>query len=54
MTWYKGVIVQVLLMEIEIAREEMVEVALAEGFTSVNAVHVSQYIDRLLNLIEEI
>ncbi|WP_394532058.1 aspartyl-phosphate phosphatase Spo0E family protein [Priestia aryabhattai] len=49
MKWYKGVVMQVLMTEIETAREHMVMLGLTEGLTSRNTVRISQTLDYLLN-----
>ncbi|MEK1831318.1 aspartyl-phosphate phosphatase Spo0E family protein [Priestia megaterium] len=54
MTWYNGVIIYTLLMEIEIAKEIMIQFAFEEGFTSDNTVKTSQVIDDLLNELQRI
>ncbi|QSF36357.1 aspartyl-phosphate phosphatase Spo0E family protein (plasmid) [Priestia megaterium] len=51
---YKGVLKQTLIIEIEKAREDMVQVALEEGMTSNNTLEVSQFIDHLLNELHKI
>ncbi|CAK8583761.1 hypothetical protein BMEGG_06019 [Priestia megaterium] len=51
---YKGVLKQTLIIEIEKARENMIQVALEEGMTSDNALQVSQFIDQLLNELHKI
>ncbi|PFT48720.1 aspartyl-phosphate phosphatase Spo0E family protein [Priestia megaterium] len=54
MKGYKGVLKQTLIIEIEKAREDMVQVALEEGMTSDNTLEVSQFIDHLLNELHKI
>lgn len=54
LTWYNGVIIYTLLMEIEIAKEIMIQFAFEEGFTSDNTVKTSQVIDDLLNELQRI
>ncbi|MGG0509460.1 aspartyl-phosphate phosphatase Spo0E family protein [Priestia megaterium] len=54
MQGYKGVLKQTLIIEIEKAREDMVQVALEEGMTSENTLQVSQFIDHLLNELHKI
>ncbi|AJI25770.1 aspartyl-phosphate phosphatase Spo0E family protein (plasmid) [Priestia megaterium] len=54
MQGYKGVLKQTLIIEIEKARENMIQVALEEGMTSDNALQVSQFIDQLLNELHKI
>ncbi|AYE53891.1 aspartyl-phosphate phosphatase Spo0E family protein [Priestia megaterium] len=54
MQGYKGVLKQTLIIEIEKAREDMVQVALEEGMTSNNTLEVSQFIDHLLNELHKI
>lgn len=51
---YKGVLKQTLIIEIEKAKEDMVQVALEEGMTSDNTLQVSQFIDYLLNELHKI
>ncbi|MED3884241.1 MULTISPECIES: aspartyl-phosphate phosphatase Spo0E family protein [Priestia] len=51
---YKGVLKQTLIIEIEKARENMIQVALEEGMTSDNTLQVSQFIDQLLNELHKI
>jgi stage 0 sporulation regulatory protein len=51
---YRGVLKQTLIIEIEKAREDMVQVALEEGMTSDNTLQVSQFIDYLLNELHKI
>jgi len=43
-----------LLVDIEAARELMVEIGLEEGFTCNNTILISQFVDQLLNKLEEI
>ncbi|MEB4860822.1 MULTISPECIES: aspartyl-phosphate phosphatase Spo0E family protein [Priestia] len=54
MQGYKGVLKQTLIIEIEKAKEDMVQVALEEGMTSDNTLQVSQFIDYLLNELHKI
>ncbi|PGK20113.1 Spo0E family sporulation regulatory protein-aspartic acid phosphatase [Priestia megaterium] len=42
------------LVDIEVARELMIEVGLEEDFTSNNTIIISQFIDQMLNQLEEI
>lgn len=42
-----------LLVDIEAARELMIEVGLEEGFTSNNTIIISQFIDQMLNQLEK-
>jgi len=51
---YKGVLKQTLLIEIEKAKETMIQVAREEGITSENTLQVSQSIDQLLNELHKI
>jgi len=51
---YRGVLKQTLIIEIEKAREDMVQVALEEGMTSDNTLQVSQFVDYLLNELHKI
>lgn len=43
-----------LLVDIEAARELMIEIGLEEGFTNDNTILISQFVDQLLNKLEEI
>jgi hypothetical protein len=43
-----------LLVDIEAARELMIEIGLEEGFTSDHTILISQFVDQLLNKLEEI
>lgn len=43
-----------LLERIEFLRHKMTDVAMKEGFTSVNSITISQELDRLLNLFNEV
>ncbi|MCE4088321.1 aspartyl-phosphate phosphatase Spo0E family protein [Priestia megaterium] len=54
MKWYKGVVMQVLMTEIETEREQMVMLGLTEGFTSRNTVRISQTLDYLLNELSKV
>ncbi|MDI3093626.1 MULTISPECIES: aspartyl-phosphate phosphatase Spo0E family protein [Priestia] len=54
MKWYKGVVMQVLMTEIETAREHMVMLGLTEGLTSRNTVRISQTLDYLLNELNKV
>ncbi|MCM3794418.1 MULTISPECIES: aspartyl-phosphate phosphatase Spo0E family protein [Priestia] len=54
MKWYKGVVMQVLMTEIETARENMVMLGLTEGLTSRNTVRISQTLDYLLNELSKV
>jgi len=51
---YKGVLKHTLLIEIEKAKETMIQVAREEGITSENTLQVSQSIDQLLNELHKI
>ncbi|PGK25035.1 Spo0E family sporulation regulatory protein-aspartic acid phosphatase [Priestia megaterium] len=42
-----------LLVDIETGRELMIQVGLEEGFTSKNTIVISQFVDQLLNQLEE-
>jgi len=42
------------LVDIEVARELMIEVGLEEDITSNNTIIISQFIDQMLNQLEEI
>ncbi|MDO6848068.1 aspartyl-phosphate phosphatase Spo0E family protein [Priestia megaterium] len=54
MKWYRGVVMQVLMTEIETAREHMVMLGLTEGLTSRNTVRISQTLDYLLNELSKV
>ncbi|MEH7516107.1 aspartyl-phosphate phosphatase Spo0E family protein [Priestia megaterium] len=54
MKWYKGVVMQVLMTEIETEREHMVMLGLTEGFTSRNTVRISQTLDYLLTELSKV
>ncbi|WEA42750.1 aspartyl-phosphate phosphatase Spo0E family protein [Priestia aryabhattai] len=54
MKWYKGVVMQILMTEIETAREHMVMLGLTEGLTSRNTVRISQTLDYLLNELSKV
>ncbi|CQR47854.1 Spo0E like sporulation regulatory protein [Paraliobacillus sp. PM-2] len=41
-----------LLSQIELIRKSMVEIALSQGFTSKESIHLSQELDNLLNQYE--
>lgn len=41
---------QILLMKIELLRDEMSETAFNKGFTSEESINVSQKLDKLLNI----
>ncbi|MGP4108822.1 Spo0E family sporulation regulatory protein-aspartic acid phosphatase [Virgibacillus sp. L01] len=43
-----------LLERIEFLRDKMTDVALKKGFTSVESITISQELDRLLNLFDDI
>ncbi|GAB1786195.1 aspartyl-phosphate phosphatase Spo0E family protein [Priestia megaterium] len=49
----KGVLKQTLLIEIEKAKETMIQVAREEGITSESTLQVSQSIDQLLNRLHK-
>ncbi|MDR4221794.1 Spo0E family sporulation regulatory protein-aspartic acid phosphatase [Priestia megaterium] len=51
---YNSMLRKALLVDIEAARELMVEIGLEEGFTSDNTILISQFVDQLLNKLEEI
>ncbi|KRD83737.1 aspartyl-phosphate phosphatase Spo0E family protein [Priestia megaterium] len=51
---YTSMLRKALLVDIEAARELMVEIGLEEGFTSDNTILISQFVDQLLNKLEEI
>ncbi|MEF9465275.1 Spo0E family sporulation regulatory protein-aspartic acid phosphatase [Priestia megaterium] len=51
---YTSMLSKALLVDIEAARELMVEIGLEEGFTSDNTILISQFVDQLLNKLEEI
>ena len=50
---YNGILRKALLVDIEAARELMIEVGLEEGFTSNNTIIISQFIDQMLNQLEK-
>ncbi|CAH0322910.1 MULTISPECIES: aspartyl-phosphate phosphatase Spo0E family protein [Priestia] len=47
-------LVKALLVDIEAGRELMIRVGLEEGFTSKSTIVISQFIDQLLNQLEEV
>ncbi|GAB1780676.1 MULTISPECIES: aspartyl-phosphate phosphatase Spo0E family protein [Priestia] len=51
---YNSMLRKALLVDIEAARELMIEIGLEEGFTSDNTILISQFVDQLLNKLEEI
>lgn len=51
---YNSTLRNTFLVDIEAARELMIEVGLEEGFTSNNTLIISQFIDQMLNQLEEI
>ncbi|PVE64409.1 aspartyl-phosphate phosphatase Spo0E family protein [Priestia megaterium] len=51
---YNNTLKKALLVDIEAGRELMIQVGLEEGFTSKNAIVISQFIDQLLNQLEKI
>ncbi|MGG3197750.1 Spo0E family sporulation regulatory protein-aspartic acid phosphatase [Priestia aryabhattai] len=51
---YNSMLSKALLVDIEAARELMIEIGLEEGFTSDNTILISQFVDQLLNKLEEI
>ncbi|MFP7736227.1 aspartyl-phosphate phosphatase Spo0E family protein [Priestia aryabhattai] len=50
----KGVLKQTLLIEIEKAKKNMIQVAREEGITSESTLQVSQSIDQLLNELHRV
>ncbi|MEK1830683.1 aspartyl-phosphate phosphatase Spo0E family protein [Priestia megaterium] len=50
----KGVLKQTLLIEIEKAKENMIQVARKEGISSESTLQVSQVIDQLLNELHKV
>jgi stage 0 sporulation regulatory protein len=50
---YNSTLRKALLVDIEAARELMIEVGLEEGFTSNNTIIISQFIDQMLNQLEK-
>ncbi|MDR7245804.1 aspartyl-phosphate phosphatase Spo0E family protein [Priestia megaterium] len=50
----KGVLKQTLLMEIEKAKENMIQVAREEGIASEGTLQVSESIDQLLNELHKV
>lgn len=51
---YNSTLRNTFLVDIEAARELMIEVGLEEGFTSNSTIIISQFIDQMLNQLEEI
>ncbi|MGN7484393.1 Spo0E family sporulation regulatory protein-aspartic acid phosphatase [Priestia megaterium] len=51
---YNSMLRKALLIDIEAARELMIEIGLEEGVTSDNSILISQFVDQLLNKLEEI
>ncbi|MHC5534779.1 Spo0E family sporulation regulatory protein-aspartic acid phosphatase [Priestia megaterium] len=51
---YNSMLRKALLVDIEAAKELMIEIGLEEGFTSDNTILISQFVDQLLNKLEEI
>ncbi|MDY0939656.1 MULTISPECIES: aspartyl-phosphate phosphatase Spo0E family protein [Priestia] len=51
---YNSMLRKALLVDIEAARELMIEIGLEEGFTSDHTILISQFVDQLLNKLEEI
>ncbi|WP_176586074.1 aspartyl-phosphate phosphatase Spo0E family protein [Priestia megaterium] len=51
---YNSMLRKALLVDIEAARELMIEIGLEEGFTSHNTILISELVDQLLNELEEI
>ncbi|MEH7092897.1 aspartyl-phosphate phosphatase Spo0E family protein [Priestia megaterium] len=51
---YNSTLRKALLVDLEAARELMIEVGLEEGFTSHNTILISQLVDQLLNELEKI
>ncbi|MFS2173423.1 aspartyl-phosphate phosphatase Spo0E family protein [Priestia megaterium] len=51
---YNSTLRNTFLVDIEAGRELMIEVGLEEGFTSNNTLIISQFIDQMLNQLEEI
>ncbi|MGG0465455.1 Spo0E family sporulation regulatory protein-aspartic acid phosphatase [Priestia aryabhattai] len=54
MQGYKGVLQQILLIEIEKEREKMIQVAREEGITGDRTLQVSRSIDQLLNELQKV
>ncbi|MGN7233363.1 Spo0E family sporulation regulatory protein-aspartic acid phosphatase [Priestia megaterium] len=50
----KGVLKQTLLIEIEKAKETMIQVAREEGIASESTLQISQSIDQLLNRLHKV
>ncbi|MED4156423.1 Spo0E family sporulation regulatory protein-aspartic acid phosphatase [Priestia aryabhattai] len=46
-------LIKALLVDIEAGRELMIQVGLEEGFTSKNTIVISQFVDQLLNQLED-
>jgi hypothetical protein len=51
---YNNTLIKALLVDIEAGRELMIQVGLEEGFTSKNTIVIRQFIDQLLNQLEEV
>ncbi|WP_238159157.1 aspartyl-phosphate phosphatase Spo0E family protein [Priestia megaterium] len=51
---YNNALIKALLVDIEAGRGSMIQVGLEEGFTSKNISVISQFIDQLLNQLEEV
>ncbi|MCF8890793.1 Spo0E family sporulation regulatory protein-aspartic acid phosphatase [Priestia megaterium] len=50
---YNNTLRKALLVDIEAGRELMIQIGLEEGFTSKNTIVISQFVDQLLNQLEE-
>ncbi|UYT88666.1 aspartyl-phosphate phosphatase Spo0E family protein [Priestia megaterium] len=51
---YNNALRRALLVDIEAARELMVQIGLEEGFTSKGTLAISRFIDQLLNQLEKV
>ncbi|MGE6833837.1 Spo0E family sporulation regulatory protein-aspartic acid phosphatase [Priestia megaterium] len=51
---YDSMLRKALIVDIEAARELMIEIGLEEGFTNDNTILIGQFVDQLLNKLEEI
>lgn len=51
---YNNALSKALLVDIEAARELMVQIGLEEGFTSKGTLAISRFVDQLLNQLEKV
>ncbi|PEZ06842.1 Spo0E family sporulation regulatory protein-aspartic acid phosphatase [Priestia megaterium] len=51
---YNNALRKALLVDIEAARELMVQIGLEEGFTSKGTLAISRFVDQLLNQLEKV